>query len=60
MAPAGGDAGADVRPLLQQLLGAQDQLAEVQQPLFEQQPVVGLEEPGELALALAPLSVLGQ
>ena len=57
VAPAARDARADVRPLLQQLLRAQHQLAEVQQPLLEQQPVVGLEEPGELALALAPLAV---
>ena len=54
------DPRADVRPLLQQRVGAQHQVAEVERALLEQQPVVGLEEPGELALALGALVVLGQ
>jgi hypothetical protein len=61
VAPAPADPRTHVRPLLQQLADAQHQLAEVQQPLLQQQAVVGLEQPRELALALGPVAgVLGR
>ena len=47
-----GQARAHVRLLAQQPERVQDEVAEVQRPGLAQQPVVGAEELGELALAV--------
>ncbi len=49
---AGASAFADVRPLVEQRLRAQDEVAGIEQALLGQQAVVGVVERRELALAL--------
>ncbi len=58
VAPARRDPRAHVGLVVQQGDGAQEQVAEVQRALLAQHAVVGLVEPGELALALGALVAL--